>query len=112
MIIPINKVQSSKPYVNGVRCSSYSNRVKLETRNTFSQDTCSFKTCSSTVSVNLVMSSHSAKRKDSTGAGTSQEDSRDPLSGNTQIEICVWLWANHKFFAKPLHTTVNLFIVW
>ena len=42
------------------------------------------------------MSSRSAKRKDLVGAGTSQEDSKDLLSGKVHSV------ANHKLFAKPL----------
>lgn len=44
------------------------------------------------------MSSHPRRRKDSSGAGTSQDDSKDLLSGKNTNSM-----ANHKFFAKPLH---------
>ena len=53
------------------------------------------------------MSSHPRRRKDSSGAGTSQDDSKDLLSGKKQTNSM----ANHKFFAKPLHTCSYLLIL-
>ena len=52
------------------------------------------------------MSSHPRRRKDSSGAGTSQDDSKDLLSGKNTNSM-----ANHKFFAKPLHTCSYLLTV-
>ena len=50
-------------------------------------------------------SSRSAKRKDLVGAGTSQEDSKDLLSGKVHSVT------NHKLFAKPLLYLLVLSII-